>query len=244
MAKLNDLGLTNERVGEQIDYSTIPDQMGTFQDPPQPGSFRFELPKDMSQIWETFQHDKCKNPGKRIRAKFDDSFPLTIVQSPLKKYDGLPFTTSLSNAERKRGKKDDATAPEVSDMDYLLRDAFGLETKPATNVAYAQEMIKHAGEQFGADLELSWRCNESRNIRVDNGAGGTTEVPNQKGCGTAYYQKDVLKVKENPGNIPEFLDTGARNPEYDNLPEIFPIRITCQCGAQVRAFANLTRYRR
>jgi hypothetical protein len=230
MPKLADLGLTNERVGEEIDYATIPDQMGTFQDPPQPGSFRFELPKDLSSIWETFDHTKSKNPGKRLRAKFDDSFPLTIVQSPLKKYDGLPFTTSLSNAERKRGKKDDATAPEVSDMDYLLRDAFGLERKPATNLEYAKELQKHAGEQFGADLEWSWRCNPERTIRVDNGQGGLAEVPNQKGCGTAYYQKDVQKVPVNPDDA--------------QSEEIFPPRITCQCGAVLRAFANLTRYRR
>jgi len=228
--KLSDLGLTNERVGEPIDYNTIPDQMGSFPDPPQPGSFRFELPKDLSSIWEVFQYDTCKNPGKRLRAKFDDSFPLTIVQSPLKRYDGLPFTTGISNAERKRGKKDATDAPEVSDMDYILRDAFGLETKPITNVAYAQELQKHAGAQFGADLELSWKCNENRNIRVDNGAGATTEVPNQKGCNTAYYQKDVPKV--------------LSNPEDPASEQIFPIRITCQCGAQLRAFANLTRYRR
>lgn len=230
MAKLNDLGLTNERVGEEIDYNTIPEQMGSFQDPPQPGSFRFELPRDMSQIWEVFDHTKSKNPGKRIRAKFDDSFPLIIVQSPNKKYDGLPFTTSISNAERKRGKKDDTTAPEVSDMDYLLRDAFGLETKPATNVAYAQELQKHAGAQFGGDLEWSWRCNPDKPIRVDNGQGGVMEVPGQKGCNTSYYQKDVQKV--------------LSNPEDPNSEQVFPARIQCQCGALLRAFANLTRYRR
>lgn len=222
MPKLSDLGLTNERVGEAIDYNLIPDQMGSFQPPPQPGSYRFQLPNDLNNIWESFDYTSGKNPGKRLRAKFDDSYPLTIVQSPGKVADGLPFQTSISNAERKRGKKDDATAPEVSDMDYLLRDAFGLEAKPATNLAYAQELMKHAGEVFGADLEWSWRCNVNRAIRVDNGAGGVTEVPTQMGCGTGYYQKDVPKQED--GTYPE--------------------RITCQCGAQVRAFANMTRYRK
>jgi hypothetical protein len=217
-------------VGEQLDYNTIPDQMGTMKDPPQPGSFRFQLPNDLSSVWETFDHTKSKNPGKRIRAHFDESYPLTIVQSPLKAHDGEPFLTSISNAERRRGRKDDVTAPEVSDLDYLLRDAFGLETKPATNVAYAQELMKHAGQEFGADLELSWNCNPERTIRVDNGQGGSQEVPNQKGCGTKYYQKDVPKV--------------LSNPDDPNSAPIFPIRITCQCGAQVRAFANMSRFRR
>ena len=70
MPKFSDLGLTNERVGEDIDYATIPDQLGSFPDPPQPGSYRFQLPNDLSAIWEPLDHTKCKNPGKRLRATF------------------------------------------------------------------------------------------------------------------------------------------------------------------------------
>lgn len=245
MPKLSDLGLTQERVGDDVDYATMPDQLVTFQDPPQPGVFRFRLPPKLDDIWETFDATKVRHPGKRLAAVHDSSRPLTIIQSAGGKYDGLPFETRITNAERKRGKKDDQSAPEVSDMDYLFRDAFGIEQKPQTNVQYAQEYIKHAGQEFGADLEWNWGCRDDRNIRVDDGTGRTTEVPNQKGCGTRYYQSHVEKVKLNPDSLPE-LDpqTGARNPEYDRLPEVFPVRIQCQCGAMLRAFANMTRFRR
>lgn len=230
MPKLNELGLGNERVGDQIDYATIPEQMGSFQEPPQPGSFRFKIPAKIDDIWETFDVANVKNPGKRLAAVFDEGHPLTIIQSPGGKYDGLPFTTRITNAERKRGKKDDTTAPEVSDMDYLFRDAFGITAKPATNVAYAQEFTKHAGAEFGADVEWSWRCRPDQDIRVDNGQGGTSTVEGQKGCGTRYYQKDVEKV--------------LSNPDDPNSAQVFPLRITCQCGAQLRAFPNLARYRK
>lgn len=230
MAKLNDLGLTNEQVGEALDYTTMPDQFGGFAPPPPPGPYRFKLPADLSGIWDTFDYLKGNPPGKRLSAVFDDAHPLTILQSPGAEHDGEPFTTKITNAERKRGKKDDLTAQTVSDMDYMNRDVWGVQTKPkGGNVGYAQEFLKHAGTEFAADVEWSWKCSASKPIYVDNGQGGLQEVPNQLGCGTAYYQKDVDRV--------------LSNPEDPNSPKIFPLRIGCTCGGNVRAFANLVRFR-
>ncbi len=232
MPNINTLGLKNEKVGENIDYANIPEQMGgQFPDPPQPGAYRFKIPTKVDDIWEPFDKTTGKNPGQRIAAVFDESHPLTIVQSPKGEKNGEPFQCRINNAERKRGKKDDPTAPEVSDMDYLLRDAFGVTAKPPTNVAYAQEFMKHGGQEFSADIEWSWFCNDNKDIRVDNGQGGTQTVEGTKGCGTRYYQKDIEKV--------------PANPEDPNSAKVFPLRITCgQCNAQLRAFPNLTRFRK
>lgn len=230
MANLQSLGLGNEQVGEALDYGTMPDQLGTFVEPPQPGSYRFRFPARMDAIWEVFDHPNGKPPGKRIRAKFDDANPLTIVQSPGGTRDNEPFMTSITNAERKRGKKDDTAAPYISDMDYINRDVFGLTAKPAGgNVGYAQEFMKHGGEEFGAEVTWNWFCNDKKNIYVDDGTGRLTEVQ-QAGCGTSYYQKDVDKVPSDPAD--------------PNSPKVFPLRITCSCGANVRAFANLGNFRK
>ena len=230
MPKLTELGLTNEQVGQALDYETIPDQQRSFADPPQPGSYRFKLPPDLSAIWSVFDHAKGNPPGKRVRAEFDATNPLVIVQSAGGVHNGDPFETSVSNAERKRGKKEDASAPWVSDMDYINKDVFGLPTKPTTNAAYAQEFMKHGGEEFTAEVTWRWSCNPERNIFADNGSGQLVEY-DQKGCGAAYYPRDVEKVRANL--------------EDPNSPLVFPRRMVCkQCGANLRAFAGLQNFQK
>jgi hypothetical protein len=230
MPKLNELGLGNEAVGAVLDYDTVPEQMQAFAEPPQPGAYRFRLPTAIDS-WDTMDHANCSNPGKRLAVIFDRNHPLTIIQSPGKVRDGEPFECRINNAERRRGKRDDPAAPEVSDMDYLFRDAFDHKGQPPgrTLKAYAQQLLTHAGQEFGADIEWSWNCNSQRNIRVDNGAGGYEEVE-QKGCGARYYQADVPKVLSNPADPTSSV--------------VFPLRHLCACGASLRAFPNLTRYRK
>lgn len=236
MAKLNELGLTPEAVGDPIDYANLPEQMGgTYPDPPYPGSYRFKLPADLSAVWETFTANSVTTPNKtRISAVFDEAHPLTIVQSPGGKENGSPFQTKISNAERKRGRKDDASAPSVSDMDYFNTEVFGIKSKPANNPAYAAEFMKHGGEEFSADIEWNWSCNPKKDIFTEDGTGRTSEVVGTKGCGNRYYQKDIR-------------DNGMlvlSNPEDPNSEKVYPLRITCSCGANIRAFPNLVRFRK
>lgn len=230
MPKLTELGLTNEAVGQDISYADAPDQMGAFRDPPQPGTFRFRFPDKIDDIWDTFQYDKGAQPGQRLRATFDDTHPLVIIQSPGGTENGTPFETRISNAERKRGKRDDPTAVFMSDMDYIFRDVFGITEKPKTNGQYAQLALQHFPKaEMTADIEWSWHCNPTKNIRVADGQGGYQEVQ-QAGCDARYNQRDVLKIHADPND--------------PNSPLVYPSRIQCQCGASVRAFANLTRFRR
>jgi len=110
------------------------------------------------------------------------------------------------------------------------------DCKPAGgNPGYAQTFIKHAAAvpEFAADIEWNWFCNDKKNIYVDNGQGGYTEVQNQKGCGNSYYQKDI---RDNNMTIPS-------DPNDPNSVRVYPLRITCSCGANVRAFPNLVRFR-
>lgn len=214
---LQDLGLKDEvmpTAGQ--DLSDLP-EFGQFKIPPQPGTYRFRLPTDMSHIWDVYDTPNMV-PDQRIRATFDRDHPLLIVQSKLERYNGEPFETRLSNQERKRGKDASIVA---SDMDYLLR-AFGVKLKPNGNKAYISAVSAHAGKEFTADIRYSWRCSVDRNIRVKDAAGQNAEVENQRGCGNAFYQEDMTQRLPN-GDIPN--------------------EIQCSCGAVLRGFANLDNYR-
>lgn len=216
---LQDLGLKEEALptaGQAL--ADLPD-FGTFREPPQPGSYRFKLPGDLSAIWDVYD-TPGKTPPQRIRAVFDKDHPLTIVQSPGGRANNDPFETRMSNEERNRGKNKDIVA---SDMDYLLR-ALKVTAKPASNRAYIDVMKQQANKEFGADIRYSWKCSEARNIRVKDAAGAVQEVEGRKGCGASYYLEDLPNGgKDAAGNV--------------------PTQIQCSCGAFLRAFANLDNIR-
>jgi hypothetical protein len=190
---------------------------GGFTPPPPPGAYRFALPKDLNSVWDLFDVPD-KQPPQRVRLTFDRDHPLLIVQSPKGISNGEPFETRLTNNERGRGKDKAVVA---SDLDYLLR-ALGDKQKPKTNREYMQKVTSHAGQEFGGDLRYSWRCSKDRDIRARDGQGQVQVVEGKKGCGEAYYQEDVPKAAD--GSV--------------------PYEITCgQCGALLRAFANLDNLR-
>lgn len=209
---LQDLGLKDEKLPE-VDLAEL-QEFGNFAPPPPPGAYRFALPKDLSAIWEPIDSQK----GQRIRAVFDREHPLVITQSSTGKSVGEPFETRLSNVERKRGKD----GPEASDLDYLLKSQ-GVTQRPSTNRAYIQAIQQLGGKEFGGDIEYSWGCSETRDIRARDSQGQIQVVEGRKGCGAKYYMKDVPK-----------------NPDGTT-----PLEIQCgQCGASLRAFANLQNIRK
>ncbi len=222
---LQDLGLKDEQLpAASEDITALPD-FGGFKEPPQPGTYRFQLPDDLSHIWDLYD-TPSKQPPQRIRALFDKDHPLVIVQSQGGRYNGEPFETRLSNEERSRGK---GGAIIASDMDYLLR-ALGVKEKPwvklpsgqtgPNNRAYISLLQQQAKKQFSANLRFSWKCDTRRNIRVKDGNGALTELE-QKGCGQAYY--------------PEDLPNGGKQADGQ-----VPTQIQCAtCGAVLRAFCNL-----
>jgi hypothetical protein len=226
MAKsLEDLGLKEEKLptaGQEL--ADLP-EFGGFEPPPQPGPFRFELPKDLATaaIWDvyavpTLPKNADGSDAQRVRVTFDREHPLLIVQSLGGKYNQQPFHTRMSNQERARGRDKSVVA---SDWDYLLR-ALEVKQKPASNREYITALKPHGGKQFGADLRYSWRCSQERDIRVRDNAGNVTTVEGTKGCGESFYQEDVPKQAD--GQVPN--------------------EITCTCGALLRAFANLDNIRK
>lgn len=225
---LEDLGLGKDQL-EGAEFDQIPENIGqSFPDPPQPGKYRFRLPAAgvMKTIWAKVQSEKH---GERINAIFADDSALIIVQSPNGEHDGEEFRWRCSNVPRERTKEKIL----VSDMDLLLR-ALGVTQRPKTNAAYAQALIKCAGREFGADNEFSYNCNPTKEIYVDDGAGGQQKIDGQMGCGARYYQRDVPKVLSDPNDPAS--------------PKVYPLRITCSgadgaCGASVRAFPNLTAFK-
>lgn len=216
MAKsLDALGLKDEKLPTAGQGLADLPEFGTWAPPPQPGPFRFKLPGDLSSIYDVFD---VEGKGQRVKAIFDREHPLLIVQSLGGKYNGQPFETRITNNERNRGKKDSGVV--ASDWDYLLR-ALGMKDKPADNKGYCRALMQHAGKEFGADLRYSWRCDRERDIRVKDAAGAVQVVEGHKGCGEGYYQEDVPK-----------------GPDGST-----PYEIQCQCGAILRAFANLDNLR-
>ncbi len=216
---LQDLGLKEEALptaGQAL--ADLPD-FGTFREPPPPGAYRFQLPDDLSSIWDVYD-TPTKTPPQRIRAIFDKDHPLLIIQSPGGRSNNDPFETRMSNEERSRGKDKNIVA---SDMDYLLR-AFQITTKPASNVGYINVMKQQAKKQFGADIRYSWKCDPKRNIRVKDQQGNVQEVEGKKGCGSSFYLEDLPNGgKDAAGNV--------------------ATQIQCTCGAMLRAFANLDNIR-
>lgn len=212
---LDELGLAADPLPTAgQDLADLP-EFGSFEPPPQPGPFRFKLPGDLKAIYDVF--DVAALGGQRIRVIFDREHPLLITQSLGGKYNGQPFQTRLSNQERARGKDKSVVA---SDLDYLLR-ALGDKAKPASNRGYIEALMKHAGAEFGADLRYAWRCSSDRDIRTRDQAGAVQVVEGQQGCGRAYYAEDVPK----------------------NADGTTPYEIPCECGAMLRAFANVDNLR-
>lgn len=225
---LQDLGLKDEQLPPASQALDNLPEFGQWQPPPQPGSYRFKLPDDLSSIYDVYDTPN-KIPPQRIRAIFDKDHPLTIVQSPGGRNNTEPFQTRLSNEERPRGRDKSIVA---SDLDYLFR-ALGVKEKPwvqypqgpgPDNKAYIRTLTAMPKKEFGADVRFSWRCQDSRNIRVRDQQGNVQEVQNKPGCNTAYYQEDL------PG--------GGKD-----ASGMVPTEIQCQCGALLRCFANLDNIR-
>jgi len=217
---LSDLELKDEKLptaGEAL--NDLP-QFGQFAPPPQPGPFRFKLPADLSNMYDTFEVEKNGVKSTRVQMEFDANKPLLIVQSARERYNKEPYQTKINNNERARG-KDKKLA---SDMDYLIAAIDGPDAiKPANNREYLTRIQGYGGKEFSADIRWSWRCSKTRNIRGKDEAGNVVEVENKPGCGEAYYQEDVLNLKTADGE--------------------FPLEIACKCGAVLRAFGNLDNIR-
>lgn len=240
MAGIKDLKLGKDVIAEGT-LDTLPEQIGSRKRNLQPGPYRFKFPVK-AKIAECFDTMEIEIGGKkvvRVVAIHRDEAALMVIQTPAKYADrvGDTFNTRISNAERRRGKGEDA--PTASDMDYVLAVLSPKGTpRPSTNRAYLEAYEAKVPEQeIGADVEWNWRCDPNKPVRVadpDN-EGKTMALDGEEGrearqgCGTRYYQKDVTKVDAD-GNA--------------DVAGEYPRTVDCQCGSILFANENLQNFRK
>ncbi len=227
----------------------IPDERGEFREPPQPGSYRWRCPAAIENCFDLIdvaQKDAEGNvvmvddpakPGEktpltyqRVNLIFDGPNALVIAQSPGGKTDGEPFSTRISNIERPRFVSKNVSL-KVSDLTYLLR-AKAPDQRPRINaqfIALALQVLP--SQEFGADVEWQGFCNPKNDayFAFTNEKGETvyetakrqaTDTENAKGCGERIYSN-----------------------KWPRTPEGYAPRAQCKCGAWIRPFAQLARFK-
>lgn len=239
MAGIKDLKLGKDVAINDGDWANLPEQIGSRKPPLYPGPYRFKFAKAaaLSECFDTFETEINGAKVTRVALLLRDDAAMTVIQAPQKYSDrvGETWGTRLSNAERKRGKGDDA--PMASDLDYVLKAIAPAEARPKTNRQYAELFQKVAPEkEMGADVEWNWRCDAGKPVRVPDEAneGKTVALDGENGrekrmgCGSKYYQKDVEKVDKD----------GNADPSGE-----YPRAIDCQCGSILFANENLQNFR-
>ena len=236
---LNDL--SSAPLNDAVDFANLPAQGGGSAPPPYPGPKRFRLPKTLSPSNFTEYEVDGK---KKLQVKFDDAAPLVIIQADPQHQDEVQtaFRANLNGNARERGKK--GSGHFASDIDYLLA-ACGFVAPTAdwrakaSNRDFATAILALAQKEteFAADIEWSWGCGKDRDARFAIESGGVTTVEsapgvNIKGCGAKYYQGDVEEIKKSTGAWPLTITCSGKR--QDQLP----------CGANLRAFGNLSRIRK
>lgn len=218
----DDLTLTN--------YENIPDQRTEFKPLIQPGDYLFSLPLNIASAWTAFDTTVDGKSVQRVAVQFDSEHPLTVVGAKDSKLLGEWLQLRISNAERNRARKGDPPAF-VSDMLYLLREAFGFTGKPERNRDWIAALNGFADKQFVAALTWSSFCNDQKTRYIeDPETGQAVEDPDKvKGCGARYYQRDIPKTEE--GTLFERFACTQPRDGYE-------------CGASLRAFGNLERFRK
>ena len=229
---LSELELKDEVIPEQA-LDNLP-EYGAFAPPPQPGPYKFRLPAALDAIWDVIDVTIRGQVVQRVVAFFEQADQLLIVGSPGGQYNGDLLRTRLNNAERNRG-----NGIEASDLDYLLR-AFGEKKRPTTNRGYIDAVSAHAGQEFGADIRFSYSCNPNKPIRVyDPVSGELTPVEGHNGCEWRYYSgSGKTNAEKKIGYVSKSPVAGSEPPV-----QAYPLEIQCQCGAVLRAFANLENIR-
>lgn len=222
MGNINDLGLKDDAGAADLP-DEVPEQRGEFRPNPVPGWWVLRLPADVRALWDIQEAADPREPKgtdkkvQRVKIRFDDNdSPLEILAAPPGGDPNYPVGAGLggtvSNLERRRGKKDDEDAPLVSDMYYFL-EALGhdmealraeLKKQPKkANQLWAQAVNQHGGGELKIKTTWSAQCraDKVRYIWETNDAGEYTgnsvEDPEQgKGCGERVYMGKIPKGED------------------------------------------------
>jgi hypothetical protein len=195
MPTLQEIGqaLGTEPVAGIAAYDEAPAQRGGFMPLPQPGRYVFQLPVEMGHIWNALEDIRV--PGQEgktatyLQLRFDDAAPLTILSGGADpQLIGTNFMPAISNIPRNRARKQQ-TPVYFSDLDYLLREAFGVTGGPFSNQQYAQMVQQHAGQAFTATVSWNWYQAPHKNIWIMVGPGGNVATQEEINAQTAQLQE-------------------------------------------------------
>jgi len=230
MHSINDLKLTEDKIEIPAE---IPEQFGSFAPPPQPGYYRFKMPSSLTKIWDLVdvtneEVKKRVKSSKALVAIFSNDYPLTVTHARDESYIGQTFLTRVQVAPRHRGNN-----IYISDMYYLLEKGFDHDMSDCKSWkprAWADALITHANEEFGARVEWSAFCNPNKVRYILDDQGNAIEDPSGvKGCGANVYEPDIPR----------------------NEDKTFMLRFECgSCGeddgthAYLRAYANLAEFKK
>lgn len=220
----------------------IPEERGEFREPPQPGSYRFRCPSALENCFDIIDVAQKDAEGKpvlgadgkpatyqRVNLIFDGPNALTIVQSPGGKTDGEPFSTRISNIERPRFVAKNVSV-KVSDLTYLLR-AVAPEARPRLNSEFIEIALKVLPNvEFGADVEWNSFCNDKKDAYF--------EFPDEKGGTKLETYKDEGAAEARKG-----CGKHVYASKWPRGPEGYEARAKCECGASLRPFAQLVRFK-
>ncbi len=229
MHSINDLKLTDDRI--EIPEE-IPEQFGSFAPPPQPGYYRFKMPNSLTKIWDLVEV-RNEEVKKRLKSSqvlvaiFSNDYPLDITHARDKSYIGQTFLTRVQVAPKHRGND-----IYISDMYYLLEKGFDHDMSTCKTWGqrqWADALITHAGQEFGARIQWSAFCNANKVRYILDDQENSIEDPSGvKGCGTNVREEDIPH----------------------NEDKSFMLRFQCgSCGeddgtrAYLRAYANLTEFK-
>jgi hypothetical protein len=209
----------------------LPEQFGGAYEPLLPGVDVFQLPTELSQLWDTVDmtDGRTNKPVARLRLRCDRHHPLVIVGG---KNDGKTMTVTFTTNPRPRGRKNDPTTVWVSDLAYFLEIALNNKTRPKSTAALQLAINQYAGKTFRMEHGLSAHCREDRPRYIPEVDPTTNKVTGDAvldptgtmGCGKRYYTRAFKLDDVKPGEEP-----------YDD-------RIQCECGALLRGFPSCDRF--
>lgn len=248
----NSLGFSDEAV--PVDFQNVPEQITTREPLPQPGpGYAFRLPQiSLTDIVDkangkTVGFDKVViDKGDRLAVNFRNELSLVCVKATRPEFVGRPMPWYVTNKE---AQWDEEKSP-TSDMLYLIKDGLGgadLSNKP--NRLWAEEIVKHAGKVFGADVVWTANCSERNDIyrvKVDEKTGDVVEsgvVQGKKGCGRRYglLYKKAKGTRKEQLLIPRY---DQDDPDGRHKAGDWAERFDCACGARISVFPALRAFHR
>lgn len=233
----------------EVDMETMPEESAGFRPTPYPGEYAFQLPGEMDyeeRIVDAKDVEGNKITGsdgqfkknKRLVTVFGDGHELKLLEATPENQDfvGESLKYRVANAEYRYGKEKAL----VSEMGFLLRSLGEVLPKGADNIAWAKAIAKHALGRFRATVEWDAFCDAEKKRYIYDEQQGKNIEDSMAGCGQRYGQRAYTKADGT--KVVQIPKVNEAQPDGSFI-ERFSETISCGCGAAVRCFPRLKKYR-